>query len=127
MSETIFNGRIIYKHDTEANWKLATSFIPKNGEPILYDVNDTHDRVRLKFGDGVTVADSLPFIDTIQNISLAPKSGQVLGIDADGNYTWIDIPESVPATTTDDNDKILSVVNGVPAWVAITNAEGVAY
>ena len=37
------------------------------------------------------------------------------------------INNAVPTTTTDDNDKILMVVNGVPAWVAITNAEGVRY
>ena len=34
---------------------------------------------------------------------------------------------AVPSATTDDNDKILMIVNGVPTWVAITNAEGVVY
>ena len=34
---------------------------------------------------------------------------------------------AVPSATTDDNNKILMVVNGVPTWMAITNAEGVRY
>ena len=37
------------------------------------------------------------------------------------------ISNAVPSATTDDNDKILMVVNGAPTWVAITNAEGVRY
>lgn len=41
--------------------------------------------------------------------------------------TAVSAINSVPACTTDDNDKILSVVDGVPTWVTITNAEGVAY
>ena len=33
----------------------------------------------------------------------------------------------IPPVTSNDNDKILSVVNGVPTWIEITNAEGVKY
>lgn len=33
----------------------------------------------------------------------------------------------VPSCTADDNGKILSVVNGVPTWIPVINAEGVAY
>lgn len=33
----------------------------------------------------------------------------------------------IPSVTEEDNDKILSVVDGKPAWITINNAEGVAY
>ena len=61
MSEKNIKARIVHKHDTEANWKLATNFIPKQGELIVYDVDDTHTYERFKIGDGSTVASSLPF------------------------------------------------------------------
>lgn len=61
------NARIIFKHDTEANWKLATNFTPKAGELILYDPspNDTnypYDYTRIKLGDGSTKVNDLPFL-----------------------------------------------------------------
>lgn len=43
-------SRVILKHDTEANWKLATNFRPLNGEIIIYDPDDTHPLVRYKRG-----------------------------------------------------------------------------
>lgn len=55
------NTRIIHKHDTEANWNKATSFIPKQGEIIIYDIDNNYTYERIKIGDGVTAAPSLPF------------------------------------------------------------------
>lgn len=55
-------SRIIFKHDTEANWKLATNFIPKKGELILYDPDTTYDYTRIKIGDGFNVVSDLPFL-----------------------------------------------------------------
>ena len=55
------NTRIIHKHDTEVNWNKATSFIPKQGEIIVYDRDDNYTYERFKIGDGVTAAPSLPF------------------------------------------------------------------
>lgn len=60
MAKTI-NARIINKHDTEANWKKAVNFIPKKGEIILYDIDSTHDSVRVKIGDGTSKVNDLPF------------------------------------------------------------------
>ena len=61
------NARIIFKHDIEANWKLATNFTPKAGELILYDPspNDTnypYDYTRIKLGDGLKKVNDLPFL-----------------------------------------------------------------
>ena len=60
MSKTM-NARVIQKHDTEANWKLAVNFIPKIGEIIVYDVDSTHLIPRFKIGDGKTLVSNLPF------------------------------------------------------------------
>lgn len=63
------------KRDTEANWKKAvlqseggtklsgTSFVPLEGELIVYLPDSTYDYSRLKVGDGSTNVVMLPFID----------------------------------------------------------------
>ena len=63
MAEKTVRTRIINKHDTEENWLKATNFIPKQGELIIYDIDDTHDYERLKIGDGKTGVSSLPFLN----------------------------------------------------------------
>lgn len=73
VSEKKLNARVILKHETEANWKLAVNFIPKKGEAIVYDIDDTYNYERLKIGDGVTNVNSLPFINKqIQNVNELP-------------------------------------------------------
>ena len=63
LSTKTLNTRVIQKHDTEANWIKATSFIPKKGEIIIYDADSTHTIPRFKIGDGTTVVSSLSFCD----------------------------------------------------------------
>lgn len=71
MSKEI-NTRIVHKHDLEKNWDLASNFIPKNGEIIIYDAEQSVDDlpssraelidyVRIKIGDGVTTVSQLSF------------------------------------------------------------------
>jgi hypothetical protein len=55
-NEKFFKTRIIQKHDTKANWDLATDFIPYDGEIIIYD-----DLNKIKIGDGVTPVPDLAF------------------------------------------------------------------
>lgn len=64
MSEKNLNVRIVNKHDTEENWGRATNFIPKKGELIIYDIDSNYAYERFKLGDGVTVVNSLPFLNT---------------------------------------------------------------
>ena len=59
------NFRIQNKHDSEANWSLLTSFVPKAGEMIIYDMDANHDAPRIKIGDGVTVLSELPFTESV--------------------------------------------------------------
>lgn len=63
MSEKILNTRIVHKHDTAENWAKATNFIPKQGELIIYDIDNTYTYERFKIGDGKTLVNNLPFAD----------------------------------------------------------------
>lgn len=54
-------SRVILKHDIEANWNKATTFVPKQGEIIIYDIDSNNSYERFKLGDGVTTAIELPF------------------------------------------------------------------
>ena len=56
MANKTFQGRMVQKHDTKANWDKATNFIPLKGEIIIYD--DLND---FKIGDGVTKVGELEF------------------------------------------------------------------
>ena len=61
MTEKNIKSRIVHKHDVESNWNLATNFIPKQGELIVYDKDETHSYERFKIGDGTTTVGNLPF------------------------------------------------------------------
>lgn len=62
MATKIFKGRIQNKHDTEANWSVATNFKPLAGELIIYDEDNAHSTPRFKVGDGNTSVTELPFV-----------------------------------------------------------------
>ncbi len=79
MSQKTLNTRIQHKHDTEANWKKATNFIPLQGEIIVYDADDYNSNQRFKIGDGVTVVSNLPFaVRPIKEIEFSEISGSDL-------------------------------------------------
>lgn len=63
MSEKTLKTRVINKHDTEANWNKATTFIPKSGEVVVYSPDSTYAYSRIKIGDGTTTVVNLPFIN----------------------------------------------------------------
>lgn len=94
MSEKTLKTRIIHKHDTEAHWLLATNFIPKQGELIVYDKDDTYAYARFKIGDGVTVVSDLPFAGTLVNPTLDGTEDKLTGIEVNGTkYAIGDIGE----------------------------------
>ncbi len=43
-------GRIINKHDIEANWNQAVNFYPRLGEIIIYDPDNVYPYPRYKVG-----------------------------------------------------------------------------
>ena len=68
MAEKTLNTRIQQKHDIEANWLKAVNFIPKVGEVIVYDIDETHTTPRMKIGDGVKNVNELEFIGGTSDI-----------------------------------------------------------
>lgn len=81
MSTKQIKGVIIPRHDIAKNWAKAVNFIPKDSELIVYksdeDTYDTtvtingttypvqsSDKIRFKFGDGVSNVNALPFVET---------------------------------------------------------------
>ena len=127
-TEKNISSRIINKHDIEANWNKATNFIPKAGEIIVYDRDETYDYERFKIGDGETAVAALPFgsispnwnqndetaIDYIKNrpfytsdpveTVVLEEVSITLDLPADTlpeNYVYDDLPnvELIPGTT----------------------------
>lgn len=79
-NEKVFQSRIQFKHDIEANWAKATNFIPLAGEIIIYDT-DGDTPVRFKIGDGINYINVLPFASkeeallyTAQNLTEEQKT-----------------------------------------------------
>ena len=91
--------RLINKHDLEVNWLNNPSFVPLQGELIIYDCEvDANGNTldlpsnrtapytyeRLKIGDGFTLVNDLPFIDESTIKSIPTKVSQ---LENDSNYT----------------------------------------
>ena len=70
MAEKNIKSRIIHKHDVEANWLLAVNFTPKQGEIIIYDIDDNYTYERFKIGDGISNVNDLPFAGENNSITL---------------------------------------------------------
>lgn len=70
MANKIFQGRIVQKHDTKANWDKATNFVPLKGEIIIYD-----DLKKIKIGDGATKVGNLAFINDLDTLAAIAKTG----------------------------------------------------
>lgn len=78
MANKTFQGRIVQKHDTEANWKKATNFIPLKGEIIIYD-----DLNKIKIGDGSTKINDLKFSLAESDLYICTVTASGTGYTAD--------------------------------------------
>lgn len=79
MANKTYQGRIVQKHDSSANWAKATNFIPLKGEIIIYD-----DLNKIKIGDGTTKVNDLDFSSCLPN---GGTIGDTLVKDTNGE-TW---------------------------------------
>ena len=79
MANKTYQGRIVQKHDSSANWAKATNFIPLKGEIIIYD-----DLNKIKIGDGTTKVGNLKFSSCLPDDGTA---GDALVKDTNGE-TW---------------------------------------
>lgn len=85
MANKTFQGRIVQKHDTEANWKKATNFVPLKGEIIIYD-----DLNKIKIGDGSTKINDLAFSRAKSDLYICTVTGDFFaGYTCDKNSTEI--------------------------------------
>lgn len=69
--------------------------------------------------DAKAVGDAIDALDTIVAVDENNDGNVELGTIFENN--------KLPLTTANDNGKFLKVVNGVPAWVAISNAEEASF
>lgn len=76
MANKTYQGRIVQKHDSSANWAKATNFIPLKGEIIIYD-----DLNKIKIGDGTTKVNDLDFSSCLPD---GGTTGDALVKDIDG-------------------------------------------
>ena len=91
MQKTLTGIRIVNKHALETAW-AASSFIPKQGELIVYDVDDTYTYERFKIGDGVHNVNELPF-SVVQSDWNQSSSNQLTYIQNRTHYldaSWTD-------------------------------------
>ena len=70
-TEKTLKTRVVLKHDAEANWNKATTFIPKKGEVIIYDPDSTHIYSRQKIGDGIKTVINLPFSEFVHILTFS--------------------------------------------------------
>ena len=137
MAEKRLNARIVHKHETEANWLLATNFIPMQGEIIIYDIDSTHSYERVKVGDGKTLVSALPFVDAnkVDKVSgkglstndyTTTEKNKLAGIAEGANKTVVDTALSSTSTNPVQNKVIYSkldtLIGGTPVSEQISTA-----
>lgn len=122
MAEKQINGRIVHKHDIEANWNKAINFIPKNGEIIIYDPDSNYSYARVKVGDGTTKVTSLPFIDNaiktaqtnLSDTVNSVKNNSITGLSVSGQtITYTKGNGTTGTITTQDNNTTYSAGTGL--------------
>lgn len=96
------NARIRQKIDTTANWSLRTTFIPMDGEIIVYSDYATVNGVNVpnfKIGDGLAYVVDLPFVnDDIRETLTSHINNNTRHITAQERTFWNN------KVTTDDVD-----------------------
>ena len=110
MAEKTLKTRIIQKHDTEANWLLATNFTPMNGEIIIYDEDDNYDYKRIKIGNGTDNVNDLDFVVNKEDIPTHSHD--------DVYYTESEIDSKLSTI----NSSITNITNGTTTVAKATSA-----
>lgn len=116
MANKTYQGRIVQKHDSSANWAKATNFIPLKGEIIIYD-----DLNKIKIGDGTTKVNDLNFSSCLPDGGTA---GDALVKDTNGGKWETPIEATLVSLPTgilkSDGTTITAATAGVD-YHSITN------
>lgn len=135
MSEKVFNTRVVHKHDTEENWNKAINFIPKQSELIVYDIDSSHTKPRIKIGDGSTNVINLPFyveVDSALNATSSnPVENQAINTALNnkqatpftGNTSSITPNQVYNAIFTDKKDVIINCFDATFGFLIFTSFE----
>ena len=107
----IINCRLISRHDTEFNWLTKNpSFIPYQGEIIVFDTDTSYSYERFKIGDGVTTVSKLPFANSLSQSEIDSAIQDSL---KDGNYSInADTLGGISSSEYALIDKVVTSVNG---------------
>ena len=136
MPNKIFNTRIRNKRDTAANWEtVASTFQPLDGEMIIVYTADGATRFKVGRYDSVKgrllYYNELPFTDESLGNKIYTQNEEP--VDAADGALWVDLdeisssPSIIPRPTSDDNGKVLRVVDGNATWVSLPSASGVSF
>lgn len=110
MSDKTIKARIIQKHAVESDWLKATNFIPKQGEIIVYDVDNNFSYERFKIGDGNTAVRDLPFC-AINTVYVGPDK------PTDPNIkVWINTTEESVGEVVHVLPRITNITLSASAW-----------
>lgn len=132
MSEKTIQSRVVNKHDTAVNWAKATTFVPKQGEIIVYDKDSTYNYERFKIGDGVTNVNSLPFADDTKvdkvsgkglstNDYTTAEKNKLAGIATGATKVIVDSSLSTTSTNPVQNKLVTTAINNLNDLVGDTS------
>ena len=105
------NCRLISRHDTEKNWLTKNpSFIPYQGEIIVFDTDNSYSYERFKIGDGVKNVFELPFANSLSQSEIDSAIQDSL---KDGNYSInADTLGGISSSEYALTEKVVTSVNG---------------
>ena len=94
-----YNIKSVPFHGTEAEWE-NNNYIPKDGEIIIYDIDENYDYKRIKIGNGVDNVSSLPFNEDaiLDNVAFINESDNENVEVSEGGGTSIDVTAEVGQT-----------------------------
>ena len=113
------NCRLISRHDTEKNWLTKNpSFIPYQGEIIVFDTDNSYSYERFKIGDGVKNVFELPFANSLSQSEIDSTIQDSL---KDGNYSInADTLGGISSSEYALTEKVVTSVNGQVGDVTIS-------
>ena len=97
-----YNIKAIPFHGTAAEWE-SNDYIPKDGEIVVYDIDENYAYKRIKIGDGENTVAVLPFLD--EDIA-----SRLLALE-----TWSqELEDNVAYISEDDNEDIVVAETASP-------------
>ena len=117
MANTL-SARVIHMHDVDANWKKLPTFIPKQGEVIVYYPDETHTYPRFKIGDGKTPITQLPFL-------VNPHTHEFTGVEGKATASYTPTGSvSVTSTPKGTISKVVTTATPETEEVMVATTEG---